>query len=149
MILKSRGLVRSPEKLNHISNCRRPMGTKLGKVSTYCEKLPHLKSYDPLITGPTWVHAANWKNHASTFTKHMVTKLVLTSRRRFRAQTPKSSPTSCHLLTTNSSNKLWTNWHVNKLNKLTCYHLMPHFFFLYTYSMWYKNSCKSFVKLSE
>ena len=128
MILKSRGLVRSPEKLNHISNCRRPMGTKLRKVSTYCEKLPHLKSHDPLITRPTWVHATNWKNHASTFTKHMVTKFVLTSRRRFRAQTPKSSPTSCRLLTTNSSNRpLWTNWHV-----ITWCHT----FFSFTLTVW-------------
>ena len=36
----------------HISTCRRPINTKLGKVLTYSERLPSLKPHDPLITRP-------------------------------------------------------------------------------------------------
>ena len=62
------------------------MDTKLGKVMTYCERLPPLKPYDPLK-----------KIYMSTFTRLMATKLgkALTLGRRFSTQTPKSSPTSC------------------------------------------------------
>ena len=39
----------------------RPMGTKLGKMMTYYERLPFLKSHYCLITWPTWGKVTNWK----------------------------------------------------------------------------------------
>ena len=39
----------------------RPMDTKLGKIMTYYERLPFLKSHYPLITWPTWGNVTNWK----------------------------------------------------------------------------------------
>ena len=33
-----------------------PVKIKLGRVVTYYEKLPPLKSYDPLIMWPMWGH---------------------------------------------------------------------------------------------
>ena len=33
-----------------ISTCRRPIGTRLGKVLPYCDRLPPLKPHDLLIT---------------------------------------------------------------------------------------------------
>ena len=45
----------------HVSICRRPMGTVLNKVLTYCERLTPLKSHDPLMTWPMWGHVTIWK----------------------------------------------------------------------------------------
>ena len=36
------------------------MGTKLGKVVTYHERLPLFKSHDPLIAWPMWSHVTDW-----------------------------------------------------------------------------------------
>ena len=33
----------------HVSTCRRPMDTELGKVLTYCDWIPVIKPHDPLI----------------------------------------------------------------------------------------------------
>ena len=57
--------------IHYISTCRRPSDTKLGKVLTNCDRLPHLKSCDFLITWPTQGHATFWKKYISTFTRFM------------------------------------------------------------------------------
>ena len=48
----------------HISTFKTPMGTKLGKVLTLCERFP---PYDPLITWTIWNHLINKKNYFSTW----------------------------------------------------------------------------------
>ena len=75
-----------------ISTCRRPIGQKLGKVVTYCDRLPPLQSYDLLIAWPTCGHLTTRKKFYL-----LVTKLfrVVTSGSRFRMQMPKSSTPCC------------------------------------------------------
>ena len=45
------------------------MDTKLGKVLSYCEKLPPLKPHDLLIMEPMWSHMKIWKIDNFTFTR--------------------------------------------------------------------------------
>ena len=67
----------------------KPMDTKLGKVLTYCERLPLLKPHDPFIRCPTSSHMTIWEI--------MATKLggLLTSGISFSTQMLKLSPTYC------------------------------------------------------
>ena len=49
MILDSSALARSRDKLRMYLNRTRPIDTKRGKVVSYRDRLPLVKSYDPLI----------------------------------------------------------------------------------------------------
>ena len=73
--------------MRYISTCTRPMGTKLGNLVTYHERLLPINSNDSLITWPTCV--TNWKKIYLYF--HDLGM-------RFRTQTHKSSPTSCSVV---------------------------------------------------
>ena len=81
--------------INHI--CRRPMGTKIGKVLTYSKRLLSLNSHDSLITWPKSSHATIWKFYISLIIKFMASKRgrMLTYERRFSMQTLKSLSTCC------------------------------------------------------
>ena len=70
---------------HHISTCSKPMGTKLGKVVSYCRMLPPFKSHDPWITWLATCHLTNWKKIISTCTRLVTTKLgsVMNSWRKF------------------------------------------------------------------
>ena len=52
-----------------------PLDTKPGRMGTYCKRLLPLKSYDALITWPTWGHMAFRKIYISIFTILVTTKL--------------------------------------------------------------------------
>ena len=83
----------------YISTCRRPLNTKLGKSLTYNERLPSLKSHDPLITWRTWGHVTFSKIYISTTLSQKLTYgQGLTYASRFRAQLLKSLATSCSML---------------------------------------------------
>ena len=58
--------------IHSISTYRRPMDTKLGKLLTYREMFQLLKSQNPLISRPTWVHVTIWKVFIATFTRHSI-----------------------------------------------------------------------------
>ena len=49
-------------EIRYISNCWRPMHTKLYKVMTYHKRLPLIKSHNPLIIWPRWGHMTDWKS---------------------------------------------------------------------------------------
>ena len=105
---------------NHIHYI--PMDTKLGKVLTYCERLPLLKPHEHLITWPMWDHVIIWKIYISTFIRLKATKLgsVLTLQRRFSMQTLKSLPPYF-----NFWNNLLIIWVNNKT--LTISQIVEHF----------------------
>ena len=98
MLLQSRGFISLLDKSNtfYISTCTRPTATKHGKVVTYHEWVPHIKSHNPFKKVVTWSHVTNLKNYTPTLSWFRTTKLggVLTSGRSFSMQTPKSSPNS-------------------------------------------------------
>ena len=98
MLLQSRGFISLLDKSNtfYISTCTRPTATKHGKVVTYHEWVPHIKSHNPFKKVVTWSHVTNLNNYTPTLSWFRTTKLgrVLTSGRSFSMQTPKSSPNS-------------------------------------------------------
>lgn len=61
--------------LHYISTCIGIIGSKLGNVATFCERIPPLKSHASLITWPTWGKVTNWKKNISFFTRLMTAKL--------------------------------------------------------------------------
>ena len=70
----SHGLARSGDKHHYICTTRVHMATKLGGMISYLVGLLHIKSYDPLMTGPceiTW----QTKTIISPIPQSMATKL--------------------------------------------------------------------------
>lgn len=59
----------------YISTSRKPIDNKLGKLVTYHERLPPVKSHDSSITWPMWGHAINCNSYIFTFIRLMATKL--------------------------------------------------------------------------
>ena len=110
--------------IRHISNFRRSMDTKLGKVLTYQEILPPLKLHGSLSGDQGEVTRQFEKFMFSTLSRLMATKLsrALTPGRRFTTQTLKSPSTSC--------------LHYQKLTKHYFYATIPKIAF--TYLSWSK-----------
>ena len=75
------------------------MSTKLTKVPTYSERLPSSRSYDTLITWPTWSQLTVPEIYIFTITRVMASRpgRVLTYASSFSTQTLKSPPTSCNI----------------------------------------------------
>ena len=122
--------------IHYFSTCKTPTGTRLGNLLTQRERLPSLKSHDPLINWSTFGHMTNWKKYIFTFAKLITTKLgrVLTSGRSSRTQTFKSSPTFCLEGFPTST----------KLNKVKIYLL----FFYITKSKYLKN-CENYCARTD
>ena len=106
-------LLRGHARLHYTFTCRRPTDIKLSKVLTYSERLPSLKSYDPLIMWHTWGHLKIWKFFIFTIKRFMTSKpgRVLTYGRSFKTKTLKLSPASCYWISYLSfSTVLFMTW---------------------------------------
>ena len=57
--------------LHYISTCIGLIGSKLGNVATYCERIPPLKSHASLITWPTWGNVKNWQKKIFPFSQYL------------------------------------------------------------------------------
>ena len=94
MAFLSRGLVKLRGKLKKISTIIMSMATKVDRMMTNHKGFPIIMPHDPSFTWP-WQMVKTISSLS-----FMTTKLGigLTSRRRFKTQTRKSSRTSCFIL---------------------------------------------------
>ena len=93
--LKINGVIKSHNKLNTLCFYLQMTCEYQTEVGDLHDRLPPLKSHGPLITWSTYGHLTSWKKAYLLSTK--LCRMV-TSGRRFRPQTPKSSPTPCLIL---------------------------------------------------